>query len=186
MAGGLSTQDQQALLKAISSPAPNYSGPIGQPSYPSGILSSGAYAPWAGIGDFQPTPMFQMQGPQVSYSNPNTGFGAYMDKLKADEEAAAAAAAINNNNNNAINNNNNGGGSDDSQASVAGGENTGPLADLLNALGVPSYSGVGPGESELSADYADVLGYGGEFAAGGTGAEGLNGAGMGGFGSGWT
>jgi len=58
MAGGISTQDQQALLKAISSPAPNYSGSLGEPSYPSGILSSGAYAPWAGIGEFAPTPMF--------------------------------------------------------------------------------------------------------------------------------
>ena len=91
MAGGLSTQEQQALLKALSSPSPNYSGPLGEPSYPSGVLSSGAYAPWAGIGDFQPTPMFQMQGPQVSYSNPNTGFTQYMaDLLKAEEEAAAA------------------------------------------------------------------------------------------------
>ena len=100
MAGGISTQDQQALLKAISSPAPNYSGSLGEQSYPSGILSSGAYAPWAGIGEFAPTPMFKMQGPQVSYSNPNTGFGAHMDKLKADEVAAAEAAAIRNNNNN--------------------------------------------------------------------------------------
>ena len=99
MAGGLSTQDQQALLKALSSPSPNYSGPLGEPSYPSGILSSGAYAPWAGIGDFQPTPMFQMQGPQVSYSNPNTGFTQYMaDLLKAEEEAAAAETIRNNNN----------------------------------------------------------------------------------------
>ena len=99
MAGGLSTQDQQALLKALSSPSPNYSGPLGEPSYPSGILSSGAYAPWAGIGDFQPTPMFQMQGPQVSYSNPNTGFTQYMaDLLKAEEEAAETIR----NNNNAI------------------------------------------------------------------------------------
>jgi hypothetical protein len=103
MAGGLSTQNQQALLKALSSPSPNYSGPIGEPSYPSGILSSGAYAPWAGIGDFQPTPMFQMQGPQVSYSNPNTGFGRYMDQLKAEEEAAAAEAIRNNNNTNNTN-----------------------------------------------------------------------------------
>ena len=99
MAGGLSTQDQQALLKALSSPSPNYSGPLGEPSYPSGVLSSGAYAPWAGIGDFQPTPMFQMQGPQVSYSNPNTGFTQYMaDLLKAEEEAAAAETIRNNNN----------------------------------------------------------------------------------------
>ena len=99
MAGGLSTQDQQALLKALASPSPNYSGPLGEPSYPSGILSSGAYAPWAGIGDFQPTPMFQMQGPQVSYSNPNTGFTQYMaDLLKAEEEAAETIR----NNNNAI------------------------------------------------------------------------------------
>ena len=104
MAGGISSQDQQALLKALSSPSPNYSGPIGEPSYPSGILSSGAYAPWAGIGDFQPTPMFQMQGPQVSYSNPNTGFTQYMADLKQAEDEAAAAEAIRNNNNNTNNN----------------------------------------------------------------------------------
>jgi hypothetical protein len=131
MAGGLSTQNQQALLKALSSPSPNYSGPIGEPSYPSGILSSGAYAPWAGIGDFQPTPMFQMQGPQVSYSNPNTGFGRYMDQLKADEEAAAAEAIRNNNTNNTNNNVYSEGG--ESNADYAGGYASigDMMADLL-------------------------------------------------------
>jgi len=161
MAGGISTQDQQALLKAISSPAPNYSGSLGEPSYPSGILSSGAYAPWAGIGEFAPTPMFQMQGPQVSYSNPNTGFGRYMDALKQAEDDEATAIANNNNNNNAINNNNNGGGSDDSQASVAGGENTGPLADLFEALGIPSY-----GDNEGDVEAANAAAAGGLFGGG--------------------
>ena len=134
MAGGISTQDQQALLKAISSPAPNYSGPMGEPSYPSGILSSGAYAPWAGIGDFQPTPMFQMQGPQVSYSNPNTGWGKYMDDLKKAENdrAADAIRARNNNNNNNTNYNIDEGGSDDSQDSVECGYDS--LSDAIADL----------------------------------------------------
>jgi hypothetical protein len=148
MAGGISTQDQQALLKAISSPSPNYSGPMGEPSYPAGILSSGAYAPWAGIGDFQPTPMFQMQGPQVSYSNPNTGFGRYMDQLKADEEAAAAAAIRNNNTNNANNYNYNEGGSDAAQNSSGAGSNEGPMADLFGGI------------ADMAGDVAEAMGLG--------------------------
>lgn len=153
MAGGISTQDQQALLKAISSPAPNYSGPMGEPSYPSGILSSGAYAPWAGIGEFAPTPMFQMQGPQVSYSNPNTGFGAYMDKLKAEEAAAAEAIRNKNNNNNNINYNYNEGG--EPNADAMAGANTGPMADLFggiaDALGI-GVDGPAPDHSDATAD----------------------------------
>lgn len=158
MAGGLSTQDQQALLKAISSPAPNYSGPMGEPSYPSGILSSGAYAPWAGIGDFQPTPMFQMQGPQVSYSNPNTGFGAYMDKLKADEEAAAAAAAIRNNNNN-----NNAYYADGGNVGEgAGGYGTGygtqadRFGDMMAAFGIGDMSAAGQAAAAAAETESDV------------------------------
>jgi hypothetical protein len=58
--------------------------------------------------------------------------------------------------------------------------------DRQNAIIDALVSAVGPEESALSAGYMADLGYGGAFAAGGTGAEGLNGDGMGGFGSGWT
>jgi len=132
MAGGISTQDQQALLKAISSPSPNYSGPMGEPSYPAGILSSGAYAPWAGIGDFQSTPMFQMQGPQVSYSNPNTGFAQHMAALKQAEDDAAAAAIRNNNTNNTNNNVYSEGG--ESNADGMGNIGGDPIGDFFGEL----------------------------------------------------
>jgi hypothetical protein len=59
---------------------------------------------------------------------------------------------------------------------------------VQNAIIDALVSAVGPEESALSAGYMADLGYGGGFAAGGTGAEGLNGngEGYGGFGSGWT
>jgi len=160
MAGGISTQDQQALLKALSSPSPNYSGPIGQPSYPSGILSSGAYAPWAGIGDFQPTPMFQMQGPQVSYSNPNTGFGRFMDQLKAEEEAAAAAAAeaIRNNNNNINNYAESGYGDPEAKGEYGTGYGTygDRMNDMMAALGLADMSAAGQADAAAAAAAAET------------------------------
>ena len=56
---------------------------------------------------------------------------------------------------------------------------------VQNAVIDALVNAVDPYGSALSADYADKLGYGGAFAAGGTGGEGL-GDNMGGFGSGWT
>jgi hypothetical protein len=156
MAGGISTQDKDALLKAISSPSPNYSGPIGEPSYPSGVLSSGAYAPWAGIGDFQPTPMFQMQGPQVSYSNPNTGWGKYMDDLKkAENDRAAEAIRVRNNNNNNNNNNNEGGEDNSDNMGNYGGD---PIGDFLGSLF--------GGDDEGDVEAADAAAAGGLFGGG--------------------
>ena len=56
---------------------------------------------------------------------------------------------------------------------------------VQNAVIDALVNAVGPEESALSAGYMADLGYGGAFAAGGTGGEGL-GDNMGGFGSGWT